>query len=168
MIIDSVSSLGIEDINHPSSAILFDKVRELASKYYCGFILLHHPNKSGDVMGSNLIKAKVDCLLQLQADRLSFEKVRGKVPDAVTAKADETPHLSIRQDPVTLVFTVIKDRAEFIQELLLQGKRRAEIIEATQQVYGGNKDSIGKAVDREKRKLIEQGKLVDLSAKDFC
>lgn len=160
VIIDSLTSLGIEDINHPASAILFDKLRQLAGIYHCAFILLHHPNKSGDVMGSNLIKAKVDCMLHLQSGRLSFEKLRGKTPESVVTKPGEVPYLSIRQDPDTLIFSEVKGRVEFIQELLLQGKPRPEIIEAVCQAYGGRKASVARAVDREKEKLIESEKLI--------
>lgn len=160
VIIDSVTSLGIEDINQPSTATLFDKLRVIAGKYHCSFVLLHHPNKSGDVMASNLIKAKVDCLLHLEHDRLVFEKLRGTTPKVVAVKPGDAPHISISKDPDTLTFTQAKDRTTLIRELLLEGKTRSEVIDLVCQVSDAKKETIGKAVDRERSKLIQEGKLI--------
>ena len=159
VVIDSISSLGIADINHPSTATIFDKLRVVAGRHHCAFILLHHPNKSVDVMGSNLIKAKVDVMLHLQKDKLVFEKLRGSPPTIATIEAGESPYISLRQDSETLTFSVVQNRAAFIQQLWVQNKPRAEIIDLVCQTYGGKKDTVGKAVDREKQKLPEEGKL---------
>ena len=44
-------------------------------------------------MGSNLIPAKVDCILHLQSGRLSFEKLRGKTPGIIIVEPGEHPDL---------------------------------------------------------------------------
>ncbi|MFC2003442.1 AAA family ATPase [Chloroflexota bacterium] len=159
VIIDSLTSLGITDINHPRSSIVFDRVRAISEKHHCAFILLHHPNKDDEIMGSNLIPAKVDCILHLQSSRLTFEKLRGKTPDIIVGEFGGHPYLDINQDPETLVFKVARKRSDVIQELIIQGKKRGEIITQIQQEYGGKKDSIGKAVDRTRIILEVRGML---------
>ncbi len=57
VIIDTYTSLGVEDINHPSAGLAFDALRELSQKHNCSFVLTHHTGKSGTQMGSSLLKA---------------------------------------------------------------------------------------------------------------
>jgi archaellum biogenesis ATPase FlaH len=156
VIIDSLTSLGIEDINHPRCSLIFDRLRDISRKWACAFIVLHHPNKSGEIMGNKLIQAKVDCILQLQKDKLIVEKLRAKTPSIFTVDGGKYPYLEVEQDPDTLIFRI--DKAAFIRELLLQGKPRLDVINSVSSTYGGNKESIGKATDRQKKKLTEEGK----------
>jgi hypothetical protein len=114
-------------------------------------------------MGSNLIKAKVDCLLELKDDRLVFHKLRGKVPEVATADPGKPPYLEIKRSPDTLTFTTVIDRAEFIRSLWLQGKQRAELIDLVCQAYPSIKrDTAGKAVDREKQRLVQKGQHISI------
>jgi len=157
VIIDSLTSLGIDDINHPKCSIIFDKFRLLAREWGCAFIVLHHPNKSGNIMGNKLIRAKAECVIQLQKGKVLFEKLRAKMPSSLVIEVGKVPYLEVKQDTNTLVFNI--DRTTYIREQFLEGKSRAEIIDITRALYGGSKDAIGKAVDREKATLKEEGKL---------
>jgi predicted ATP-dependent serine protease len=149
VIIDSLSSLGIEDINHPSCSLIFDRLRDITGKCRCSFIVLHHPNKSGDVMGSNLIKAKVDCMLHLQKDKLIFEKVRGELPKAVTEKPGEAPSLNIKQDPNFLVFRM--GMAERARMLVSQGIERDAAIVTLESEYGASRANARTTYNRAKQ-----------------
>jgi predicted ATP-dependent serine protease len=138
VIIDSLSSLGMKDINHPSTGAMFDRLRAIANQYHCAFVVLHHTNKSGDVMGSNLIKGKVDVILHLEQDKLIFEKLRGTTPDVATVKPGESPfpHMSLSRDQNTLTFSAVTDRANYIDGLLLKGMPRSEIIDSVCVIFG--------------------------------
>ena len=157
VIIDSLTSLGIEDINHPRCSLVFDRLRILARKKACAFIVIHHPNKAGGIMGTGLLKPKTECTLQLQSGKLIFEKIRGNTPAGALVEPNKDPYLGISQDLKTLVFRV--ERATFIRERLTQGMPRAELIEVVRALYGGKRDSVGKAVDRASAELKEKGKL---------
>ncbi len=148
VIIDSLSSVGIEDINHPKGAAIFDQLRILARKWNCAFIVLHHPNKNGEVMGSNLIQAKVDVILRLHDGALSFYKLRGKYP-AVVDTTVQPPRIRIAQDKATLVFspdkaTIAKNRADRIRKLVSEKRTRAEIVEITHKEFGGDRTPLPK------------------------
>lgn len=65
VIIDAYTSLGIEDINHPSAGLAFDALRKYSQKFDCAFVLLHHTNKGGDQMGSGLNVAKMDSVIHM-------------------------------------------------------------------------------------------------------
>ena len=108
-------------------------------------------------MGSGLLKPKTECTLQLQSGKLIFEKIRGNTPAGALVEPNKDPYLGISQDPKTLIFRV--ERATFIRERLAQGMPRAELIEVVRALYGGKRDSVGKAVDRASAELKEKGKL---------
>jgi hypothetical protein len=63
--IDAYTSLGIEDINHPSAGLTFDELRRYSQGFNCAFVLIHHTGKSGVQMGSNLNIAKMDSVIEL-------------------------------------------------------------------------------------------------------
>jgi len=148
VIIDSLTSLGIEDINHPRCSLVFDALRRLARAWRCAFIVIHHPNKGGDVMGSKLIHAKVDVMLRLETGKLIFEKLRGGYPAGTVIDGKEQPYLPIVQDPTTLVFRV--DRETCIRGLKQAGVPRADAIRIIMVEYGGSKEAVSKAYDRVK------------------
>jgi RecA-family ATPase len=82
LIIDALSSINIPDITRPESALALDELRRLAEQHKCGIVILHHTNKSGEQMGSNLHKAKMDSMIslsKLEEDKILItqEKVRG-------------------------------------------------------------------------------------------
>lgn len=155
VIIDSLTSMGIDDINHPRSAIVFDRLRDVAREWQCAFIVIHHPNKSGEIMGSNMIPPKTDIILYLEIGKLSFEKLRGQPPSI--ARLDQTyPYMKIKQDEDTLVFRI--DRADFIRKLIQEKKLKPEIVGTVQEVYGGERDAVRKAVGREMEKIAKKGK----------
>lgn len=147
VVIDSLTSLGIEDITLPKCSIVFDKLRTIAANWRCAFIVIHHPNMKGEVMGSKLIQAKVDVILHLHDKKISIEKLRGKTPE--TASVDNNakyPYFKVEQDKETLVFRI--DRAEFIRAQLKQGKQKQDVVEEVLRQYGGSKESARKAVER--------------------
>jgi archaellum biogenesis ATPase FlaH len=156
VIIDSLSSLNIEDVNHPRGAAIFDKLRILAKKLDCAFLLLHHPNKNGEVMGSNLIQAKCDVILRLNERRLIFHKLRGNLPKNSIVNDGALPHFLLSQNQTTLQFSLSntmrsKSRTAYIQELLSQKKSRTDIINLTLKEFQGNRETVAKAVDRVKK-----------------
>jgi len=102
VIIDSLTSLGIDDINHPSCSIVFDRLRQMAFEWECAFIVIHHTNKSGEVMGSNLIMPKLDCMIRVESNMVIFEKLRGAPPNGSVIEAGKKPYLTVFQDPQTL------------------------------------------------------------------
>ena len=86
VVIDALTSLGIPDITRPEMALILDELRKMAKKYNCSMLIIHHCNKSGDPMGSSLIKAKMDSMISLvnvnNVVTLTQEKVRGSKFDA--------------------------------------------------------------------------------------
>jgi predicted ATP-dependent serine protease len=131
VIIDSLTSLGITDINHPSVSLLFDKIRELAGIFHCAFVLLHHPNKSGDAMGSNLIKAKVDCLIQMESAGEAVKLIPHKV------RGESFQEMILHLDPKTLTFQQVPLRDDWIWQLHQEGKKPKEIADIICPVYPG-------------------------------
>jgi hypothetical protein len=83
VIIDAFSGLGVKDITRPESGDVLNSLREKATKYNCAFLVLHHLNRSGEPMGSNLHIAKADFIFELKKEGddtviLSQTKNRGK------------------------------------------------------------------------------------------
>lgn len=79
VIIDSFTSLGIPDLNHPSTSVVLDRLRQINSELECSFILLHHVNKAGDILGSVTLQIKADNLIELNGQGLKFHKTRGEL-----------------------------------------------------------------------------------------
>ncbi len=122
VIIDAYTSLGIPDITRPESALVLDKLRHLAKKHQCAFLIIHHVNKSGEQIGSSLHKAKMDSMVSLvnvnNRVTLTQEKVRGTKFD----------HKVIDFDPVTLKMTDAKiSLKEQVKQLKTQGLTLKEI-----------------------------------------
>ena len=65
VIIDSFTSLGIPDINQPNTSIILDKLRQINGEYNCSFILLHHVNRKGEILGSVFLQIKADSIMEL-------------------------------------------------------------------------------------------------------
>jgi len=84
--IDAYTSLGIEDITRPQSALCMDALRRIANEFQISIVITHHENKSGTQMGSALHIAKIDSEIQTsvtKGDRediimLTQGKVRGQ------------------------------------------------------------------------------------------
>lgn len=77
--IDSFTSLGIDDINHPSVGKVSDEARVIANETGCAIMFIHHLNKEGDQMGSMLNKAKADFMAKLDNSGLWLDKARGSI-----------------------------------------------------------------------------------------
>lgn len=104
--IDAYTSLGIEDITRPQSALCLDALRRIANDYGISITITHHENKSGTQMGSALHVAKVDSEVQttvtsrdgnMEKIMLSQGKVRGEHIEPIFVVANrDTLHLERR------------------------------------------------------------------------
>ncbi len=79
VIIDSFTSLGIPDLNLPNTSAILDRLRQINSEEDCSFILLHHLNRKGEILGSVTLQIKADCLVELNSKGLKFHKTRGEI-----------------------------------------------------------------------------------------
>ncbi len=79
IIIDSFTSLGIPDLNQPNTSAILDRLRRINSEEDCSFILLHHVNRKGDILGSVTLQIKADSLIELNNVGLKFHKTRGEI-----------------------------------------------------------------------------------------
>jgi len=81
VVIDSYTSLGIPDITRPDSGLVIDELRRLAKTHRCAFVIIHHPNQSGEQMGNTLHIAKMDSIASVSKmkSKIVFtqEKIRG-------------------------------------------------------------------------------------------
>lgn len=163
IVIDALNSIGIDENNNSEIARLYKHLRTISQHFELSILLLHHLRKrlprddstlKQRVRGAGDIVNKADCVLGLERDgyaaTLSTLKLRAK----------NRLELSLRQDPNTLLFSEVMKKSDHIEALLLQGKSRAETIEIIYQQDGGNKASIGKAVDRKGKELEAKGKLL--------
>lgn len=104
--IDAYTSLGIEDITRPQSALCLDALRRIANEYRISIVITHHENKSGSQMGSALHIAKIDSEVQTtvtsrdgnrETIMLSQGKVRGQHIEPIYIEANkDTLHLERR------------------------------------------------------------------------
>ena len=79
VIIDSFTSLGIPDLTQPSTSALLDRLRQINAEEDCSFILLHHLNRKGEILGSVTLQIKADNLVELTTKGLKFHKTRGEL-----------------------------------------------------------------------------------------
>jgi archaellum biogenesis ATPase FlaH len=79
VIIDSFTSLGIPDLNQPGTSAILDRLRQISTGADCSFILLHHVNRKGDILGSVTLQIKADNLVELNSNGLIFHKTRGEI-----------------------------------------------------------------------------------------
>lgn len=86
LIIDSYTSLGIGDINHPSASLVFDELRICCQDFDCAFVIVHHTRKDGEQMGSNLNIAKVDSVINLRFRKSAKQETLYK---RITAKQEK-------------------------------------------------------------------------------
>jgi len=127
--IDAYTSLGIEDITRPQSALCMDALRRIANDCRISIIITHHENKLGTQMGSALHVAKVDSEVQTtvtsrEGNRekimLSQGKVRGEHIEPIFIEADKaTLHLERRLNT---------NLTQMIREMQLSGQDRDTIL----------------------------------------
>lgn len=108
--IDAYTSLGIEDITRPQSALCLDALRRIANEYRISIIVTHHTNLRGEQIGSSLHKAKIDSELQTTVIKkeegrntilLSQGKVRGEHFEPIFLVADvATLHMERRNQSI--------------------------------------------------------------------
>ncbi len=79
VIIDSFTSLGIPDINHPNTSAVIDRLRQINAEHDVSFILLHHVNRKGSILGSITLQIKADNIAELNNQGLKFHKTRGEI-----------------------------------------------------------------------------------------
>jgi KaiC/GvpD/RAD55 family RecA-like ATPase len=78
VIIDSFTSLGVPDLNHPNTSAVLDRLRQINHELDCSFILLHHLNRKGEILGSITLQIKADNLIEFTQNGLIFQKMRGQ------------------------------------------------------------------------------------------
>ena len=137
VIIDAYTSLGIEDINHPSAGLTFDGLRIFSKRYNCAFVLTHHTTKGGVQMGSNLNTAKMDSVIALERNKEGKSR-EGELKEsggllAITAKqeklkADSCEDIDLIFNTNTLQMTQLKSPKERVKELKAQGKPVNEVV----------------------------------------
>ena len=79
VIVDSLTSLGIPDLTSPSISHVMDRLRLINAEENCSFILLHHKNLSREILGSVMLRAKPDSIVELGREGLRFHKTRGQL-----------------------------------------------------------------------------------------
>lgn len=150
VVIDSFTSLGVPDINHPNTSLLLDKLTELNSGINCSFLVLHHVNRQGGILGSVTLQFKVDNLVELDAKGLIFHKTRGilkNVPDRVKTKQGKKPILPIERQGKSILFRLpMSARAK-----MLVGIPEAKEILACE-YSGSTTGSIRATLDKAKKK----------------
>ena len=126
VIIDAYTSLGIEDINHPSAGLIFDALRVLSQEYNCAFVLLHHTNRSGTQMGSGLNIAKMDSVLFLkqQAENHGIKTV-GVEQEKI--KGDKCEDMKLFFDTNTLHMMIEETLKDKVFRLKDEGMTDAEV-----------------------------------------
>jgi RecA-family ATPase len=127
VIIDAYTSLGVEDINHPSAGLTFDALRVLSQEYNCAFVLIHHTNKSGTQMGSGLNVAKMDSVIFLAKKGQDSEGVikievrQGKI------KGDNCEDIELTFDTNTLKMTTKETTKDMVFRLKDECKTDEEV-----------------------------------------
>ena len=163
IVIDALNALlGTADENIAMGPIMRE-FRRINEKYGTSLIIPHQFRKppvngvfkaeptAQDFRGSTEIGAKAEVLLALQ--RMGLE-VRVK---SVKSKSVNKVDLELRQDPVTLIYSVCVSRVERMRKLLNEGMSPKDVIEVIYEEYGGNWNSIKTMVYREKREMEESG-----------
>jgi KaiC/GvpD/RAD55 family RecA-like ATPase len=152
VIIDAYTSLGIEDINHPSASLSFDALRTFSKRYNCAFVLTHHTTKGGTQMGSNLNTAKMDSVIALK--RKNENKKKGdEVEDSggiievkvkqEKLKADRCEDIDLIFNTNTLKMTRTKTTKEYVKELKAQGESVDKVIQLLElDGHGVKRDTI--------------------------
>ncbi|MFC1912599.1 AAA family ATPase [Chloroflexota bacterium] len=127
--IDAYTSLGIEDITRPQSALCLDALRRIATYHRISIIINHHENKAGTQMGSALHVAKIDSEVQttvtsgegnMEMIMLSQGKVRGEHIEPIYIEANkDTLHLERR---------INSTLTQVIRGMLSAGQARGDIL----------------------------------------
>jgi len=137
VVLDSYTSLGVPDITSPSSGLVLDELRRLAKTHHCAFVILHHVNKQGDQLGSNLHRAKADVILTITDSSndtivITQDKVRGEKFEPLTLKFNRDT-LEIQKASMTLKETVLMLKSQQVSE--------KEIVE---RFHGRQRDTVKK------------------------
>lgn len=104
VIIDALADvmLGADENNVRDVQPVFHRLRTLASRYRCAFVVIHHANKAGGYRGSSAIKGAVDLMLYVENKpdspviEITAEKCRDDLPPKRAA------HIDFRGDSVVI------------------------------------------------------------------
>ena len=81
--VDSLTTLGIDDIAKPPAILCVDALRRIANTKNLSFVLLHHENLQGKPLGLRLIIGRIDSEIQTSVSSIGNEDkitlVQGKV-----------------------------------------------------------------------------------------
>ena len=140
VIIDAYTSLGIDDINSPSSSLTFDALRTLSQEYNCAFILTHHTNKRGTQMGSALNIAKMDSVIFLKSKEES-EGVKKIEVKQEKIKGDACEDITLTFDTNTLRMTAKETIKDMVFRLKDEGKPDEDV---KSEVAEGSPETVGR------------------------
>lgn len=153
VVIDSLTSIGLPDINHPSMGDLFDQLRAVVNTTKVSILILHHLNRRGEILGSIQIWNKPDNVLELQSDGLIFYKVRGNTPHIKDIKKIRSnkkertlPFYPLCRDKQTLVFDRPVD--QYIKDMYKKGLGKSKIISSVKITHKLSQDAARKRVER--------------------
>lgn len=141
VIIDAYTSLGIEDINHPSASLSFDALRTFSTRYNCAFVLTHHTTKGGGQMGSNLNIAKMDSVIFLTKQGQESKGVIKIEVKQEKIKGDNCENIELTFDTNTLQMTGKETLKERVFRLKDEGKTDNEIMS---EVTEGKPETVGR------------------------
>lgn len=150
VIIDSFTSLGIPDLNHPNTSAVLDRLRQINGEQDCSFILVHHVNRAGQILGSVTLQIKADNLVELNSKGLKFHKLRGEIKNL---RGDTLP---IRRRNGSILFHLsMSERAR-----MLLGDLNAKDILADE-YPDSTSGSIRATLAQAKRKVEAEGKVIE-------
>jgi hypothetical protein len=129
VIIDAYTSLGIEDINHPSAGLAFDALRRFSQDFDCSFVLIHHTNKSGDQMGSGLNVAKMDSVIHMspigKKDSQGYIEIKA---EQQKVKGDACDDIKFIFDTSSLRMFVKENLKQTVYRLMNEGRTEEQIV----------------------------------------
>lgn len=144
--IDAYTSLGIEDITKPQSALCLDALRRIADDRRISIVITHHENKSGTQMGSALHVAKVDS--EVQTTVTSKEGNREKImisQGKVRGEHIEPIFIEAHKDTLHLERRLNTNLTQTIREMQSSGQDRDTILS---HFRGTQKDSARRILHR--------------------
>ncbi len=126
--VDSLTTLGIDDITRPPAILCIDALRRIANTKNLSFILLHHENLQGKPLGLRLIIGRIDSEIQTSVSSIGNEdkialtqgKVRGQHLEPMFFKANRGTLQVEREQGMTI--------ARRVRELHAQGLDKTAIL----------------------------------------
>jgi len=126
--IDAYTSLGIEDITRPQSALCMDALRRIANEFGISIVITHHENKSGTQMGSSLHVAKIDSEIQTTVSKDGEREIVMLQQGKVRGQHIEPVYLDANRDTLQIERRLNMTLTQLIQQMLSNGQDRQSIL----------------------------------------